>query len=264
MSLSFTFLDALVVLIVLVSAGYATWRGFLWETLTIFAWVAGAFACLYFGPYVIPLMHSMVGEAWLASLLAYSAVFLAVFITFAFISHRFVEAVKHSPIGPLDRAAGVAFGVVRGLVIVGLAYLGFTYFVPIKNHPNWVREARLLPLVQDTSQVLLSVVPDHPDEFAYVPQHDDHQAPRIEQKAALPRDMSSGQPVSAPPAAGAGHDPMAELIRKNEAATHLPVTKPEPVVAKTAEKASRTTKSYGASDRQALDSLVQSSGNGKR
>src|SRR5579884_4090126 len=116
MSLSFTFLDALVVLIVVVSAVYAAFRGFMWETLTIFAWVAAAFACLYFGPYVILLMRSMVTEAWLASLFAYAAVFLAVFIPFAFISHRFSESVKHSPIGPLDRAAGVAFGVVRGLV----------------------------------------------------------------------------------------------------------------------------------------------------
>jgi uncharacterized membrane protein required for colicin V production len=50
MSLSFTFLDALVVFIVLVSVIYAAWRGFLWETLTIFSWVSAAFACLYFGP----------------------------------------------------------------------------------------------------------------------------------------------------------------------------------------------------------------------
>jgi membrane protein required for colicin V production len=266
MSLSFTFLDALVVLIVLVSVGYATWRGFLWETLTIFAWVAAAFACLYFGPYVIPLMRSMVGEMWLASLLAYSAVFLAVFIPFAFISHRFSQTVKSSPIGPLDRAAGVAFGVVRGLVIVGLAYLAFTYFVPIKNHPAWVRDARLLPLVQDTSQVLLSVVPDHPDEFAYVPRHEDR--PRIEQKAAIPRDMSSGAPAVSPSNRPAGHDPMADLIRKNEAANHVPVTKREPTpvrtTEKTAQRTSKAAKSYGASDRQALDTLVQSSGNGNQ
>jgi uncharacterized membrane protein required for colicin V production len=259
MSLSFTFLDCLVLLIVLVSVGYATWRGFLWETLTIFAWVAAAFACLYFGPYVVPLMRSMVGEMWLASLLAYSAVFLAVFIPFAFISHRFSETVKSSPIGPLDRAAGVAFGVVRGLVIVGLAYLAFTYFVPIKNHPAWVRDARLLPLVQDTSQVLLSVVPDHPDEFAYIPRRENRPVPRIEQKAAIPRDMSTGAPAAAP-----GHDPMADLIRKNEAANHVSVTKRELAQAKPAEKTAKTAKSYGASDRQALDSLVQSSGNGNR
>src|SRR4051812_44021218 len=182
MNLSVTILDCLIVLIIVVSAGYAAWRGFLWETLTIFAWVAAAFACLYFGPYVVPLMRSMVNEAWLASMLAYAAVFLAVFIPFAFMSHRFSESVKNSPIGPLDRAAGVAFGVVRGMVLVGLAYLAFTYFVPISKHPNWVREARLLPAVQATADVLLSVVPDHSKGYyAYAPDRHEvvRQAPPV-------------------------------------------------------------------------------------
>ncbi len=169
MNLSVSFLDCLVVLVILVSAGYAIWRGFLWETLTIFAWVAAAFGCLYFGPYIIPLTRSLVSEAWLASLLAYAAVFLAVFIPLAFMSHRFSESVKHSPIGPLDRAAGAAFGIVRGLVVVGLGYLAFTYFVPIRQQPRWVTEARLLPMVQSTSEVLLSVIPDQPRDTLFVP-----------------------------------------------------------------------------------------------
>ena len=259
MSLSFTFLDCLIVVVVVISVVYATVRGFLWETLTIFAWVAAAFACLYFGPYVVPLMRGMVSEAWVASALAYSAVFLAVFIPFAFISHRFSESVKHSAIGPLDRAAGIAFGIVRGLVLVGLAYLAFAYFVPVKNHPDWVRNARLLPMVQETSRILLSVVPDHPTDFAYIPHHDDilQAPPKIEQKAALSPDMSSGR--SGSPAAR--HDPMAELIRKNEAANHVPVTTKEPVRQK---KTAKATKSYGASDRQALDKLVESGGNGNQ
>src|ERR1700712_3264592 len=166
MNLSVTILDCLIVLIIIVSAGYAAWRGFLWETLTIFAWVAAAFACLYFGPYVIPLTRDMVEQAWLASLMAYAAVFLAVFIPFAFMSHRFSESVKHSPIGPLDRAAGVAFGVVRGMVLVGLAYLAFTYFVPIRQHPRWLTQAALLPMVQNTAEVMLSLVPDHSRDLA--------------------------------------------------------------------------------------------------
>jgi membrane protein required for colicin V production len=255
MSLSFTFLDCLIALVVIVSVIYAAVRGFLWETLTIFAWVAAAFACLYFGPYVIPLMHDMVSEAWLASLLAYAAVFLAVFIPFAFISHRFSESVRHSPIGPLDQAAGVAFGIVRGLVLVGLAYMAFTYFVPITKHPDWVRNARLLPVVQSTSQILLSVVPDHPADFAYIPHHDElRQAlPQIEQKTANSPDMSSGP--------SAGHDPMADLIRKNQAANHVPVTTKEPVRQK---KTAKVTKSYGASDRQALDKLVETGGSANR
>src|SRR6476659_8133472 len=171
MSLSVSFIDCLIVLIIIVSAGYATWRGFIWETLTIFAWAAAAFSCLYFGPYLVPMTKSLVNTDWLAGLLAYSAVFLAVFIPFAFMSHRFSQSVKSSPIGPLDRAAGLAFGVVRGLVIVGVAYMAFTYFVPSRQQPHWMAEAKLLPMVQDTADILLAVVPNQPHDYSYVPQH---------------------------------------------------------------------------------------------
>jgi membrane protein required for colicin V production len=172
--------------------------------------------------------------------LAYAAVFLAVFIPMAFMTSRFSDSVKNSPIGPLDRAAGVAFGVVRGLVIVGLGYLAFTYFVPIRSQPRWLTEARLLPVVQSTADVLLSVVPDHPRDYTYVPKHEE-------------------EVRQAPPAAS--HDPMADLIRKNEAANSVPKTTPKadnvPVQHKTA---TRVTKSYGATDRQALDKLVETGG----
>ena len=248
MNLSVSFLDCLVVLVILVSAGYAIWRGFLWETLTIFAWVAAAFGCLYFGPYIIPLTRSLVSEAWLASLLAYAAVFLAVFIPLAFMSHRFSESVKHSPIGPLDRFAGAAFGIVRGLVVVGLGYLAFTYFVPIRQQPSWVTEARLLPMVQSTSEVLLSVIPDQPRDTLFVPQHE------VIRQAPSP--VEPQRASVAPPADS--HDPMAELIRRNGAANSVPKTTREPVQPKATATAK---KSYGADDRQALDKLIETGGN---
>jgi predicted MFS family arabinose efflux permease len=64
-------------------------------------------------------------------------------------------------IGPLDRVLGATFGIVRGLAILGIAYLIFTSFVPIRSQPNWLTQARLLPLVQSSSEVLLSLVPNH-------------------------------------------------------------------------------------------------------
>jgi membrane protein required for colicin V production len=254
MSLSVNFIDCLIVLIIVVSAGYATWRGFIWETLTIFAWAAAAFSCLYFGPYLIPMTKSLVSTQWLASVIAYAAVFLAVFIPFAFMSHRFSQGVKNSPIGPLDRAAGFAFGVVRGLVIVSVAYMAFTYFVPIRKQPAWLTEARLMPIVQDTAEILLTVVPGKAHDYAYVPQHEDiRQAPpEVEQTARIPDAAGKDQPKYAP-----RHDPMAELIRKaQKAPRNAPVA--QPVQQKSA---AASQKSYGASDRQALDKLVQTGGN---
>ena len=254
MSLSVNFIDCLIVLIIVVSAGYATWRGFIWETLNIFAWAAAAFSCLYFGPYLIPMTKSLVSTDWLAGLIAYTAVFLAVFIPFAFMSHRFSQGVKNSPIGPLDRAAGLAFGVVRGLVIVGLAYMAFTYFVPIRKQPVWITEAKLMPIVQDTADVLLTVVPNKAHDYAYVPHHEEiRQAPPgVEQDARNPEATGKEEPKHAP-----RHDPMAELIRKAERAPkNTPIA--QPVQQKSA---AASQKSYGASDRQALDKLVQTGGN---
>lgn len=248
MMLSVTFIDFLIVLIIVVSAGYAAWRGFVSETLTIFEWVAAALACLYIGPYLIPMMRSLFSQPWLASLLAYASVFLAVFIPFAFLSHRISQGVKNSPIGPLDRAAGVGFGILRGLAIVGLAYLAFTYFVPIPQHPRWLAEAELLPMVQNTSEVLLSIVPNQPTDFAFIPSHRERPGEKSEKSP-----QRASNPTS--------HDPMAELIRANGDANRVSKTTREPVQQKSAGTAQ---KSYGAADRKALDTLVETGGNSAR
>src|SRR5690242_17211133 len=160
MNLAVDWLDTVIVLIVLVSAGYAIWRGFVSEVLGIAAWAAGAFATLYFGPWFARFVRTLMSPEWLADVVGYGFTFLAVVIPLSFMSHRFSEGVKRSPVSQLDRALGGAFGVVRGLAIAGLAYILFTYFVPIENHPRWLKQASLLPLVQGSAEVLLSLVPD--------------------------------------------------------------------------------------------------------
>jgi membrane protein required for colicin V production len=249
MTLPDTVLDYLIVLVVLVSAAFAAWRGFLWETLSIIAWVAAGLASLYFGPAVISLLHAYVHQAWLASILAYAGMFLLVFVPLSFFSRRFSDSVKRSPIGLLDRLAGVGFGVVRGLVIVGLAYWAFTYVVPARKQPSWLTEARLLPVVQSTADILKAVVSDHPRDLFAARRGVVEQAPPADQNA---RNQPAGL---------SGHDPMAELIRKNEAANPVPETIREPVQHSSAAK---TAKTYGAGDRQALDRLVQTGGSGNR
>ena len=230
MNLSFHFLDFLIVLVIVVSAGYAAWRGFLSETLSVFAWAAAAFGTLYFGPWVVPLARSMITTPWLASLAAYAGVFLAIFIPLSFMSYRFSETVKHSPIGPLDRALGVAFGVVRGLIVIALAYLAYTYVVPVRQQPTWVTEARFLPLMQSSAEVLLSVVPNraHAD-FAGAPEK-----PKSDRVGDLIQRQNDHP------------DGLGALIqRQNEDAN-----KSSPPVKKGG-------KTYGADDRRALDSLLQ-------
>ena len=99
-------------------------------------------------------------------------------------------------------------------------------------------------MVQSTSQVLLSVVPDGPTDYAYVPTRQE-----VRQAPAQPSDMSGR------------HDPMADLIRSNGAANRVSPATREPVQQKSAAPA---TKSYGATDRQGLEKLIETGGNRAR
>jgi len=237
MNLPFTALDLLVILTVLVSAGYAAWKGFLWETLTIFDWLAAAFGCLYFGPYLVPMMRNVVTTPWLAGLIAYAVVFLIIFIPLSFMSHRFSESVKNSPIGPLDRALGIAFGVVRGLVAVALVYLAYTYFVPVPEQARFVKEARSLPMIQSTGQVILTLVPT-----------------RAKRDFALGKVENRGS-----------RDAIGDIIQGIEDANHVPYQQREPEPAgPQASPAKKAEKGYGADDRRALDTLLKKDGGTSR
>ncbi len=193
MSLEFSFVDLLVVLVILGSTAYAAWRGFASEALGIVAWAAAAFAALYFGPWVARLAHSLIATAWLATVAGYALVFVAIFIPIQFASYRFSQGVKHSAIGPLDRVLGATFGIVRGLAILGVAYLVFDAFVPIRNHPLWLKEARTLPMIQSSAEVLLALVPER----------DRHDSPAPEPAAVQP--LPHAAPAQPPPAVKKKH-----------------------------------------------------------
>jgi len=224
-ALGITILDPIVIAVVFVSAMYATYRGFVSESLSIFAWAAAAFAALFFGPRFAPYTRDLVSSPMLGVLIGYAVIFLVVVIPLSFISYRFSESVKNSPISTLDRACGFAFGVVRGLAIIGLAYIAFSTMISVRNQPPWISNAKLLPVIQGSSEVLLSLVPD---------QHVD--TAKTEQPATeSPKTASVPADAPAPPT-------------------------PQPRPAAAREKTAH--KTYGVKERRELDRLIDATANG--
>ena len=157
--LSVTAIDILVVIVIVVSAGYAGMRGLVHETFAIFEWVAAGYIALRFTPLFQPLLHDIISPPWLEWIAVFVATFLIVFIPLSIMSHRVSEQVKKSEIGPIDRTFGFVFGLARGLVIVGFAYIAFAALVPARDHPDTLTKARLFPLIRNTSDVLRSLTP---------------------------------------------------------------------------------------------------------
>ncbi len=152
-----TIVDYVVLGILLISGLVAAYRGFLKETLSVSSWLVAALAAVFFWPVTKPFARALLEPHILADILALVGVFFLILIPASFVSFRLSEIVRDSRAGPLDRSLGFVFGLARGLLVVGLGYVVFTSLASEENHPSWVREARLLPVVKGTADVILSL-----------------------------------------------------------------------------------------------------------
>jgi membrane protein required for colicin V production len=157
MEIHLTIVDFVVLGILMISGMIAWHRGFMKETLTVSAWLVAALAAVFFWPATKPFAQSLVEPKIVADILALLGVFLLALIPTSFVSFRLTELVRDSRAGPLDRSLGFVFGIARGMLVVGAGYLVFASLAPAKTQPEWVREARLLPVVKGTADMLLSL-----------------------------------------------------------------------------------------------------------
>ena len=143
--------DIGVVAVLLVSAILALARGFVREVLAISSWIGAAAVTYYVFPFAQEPFRGYVKEWFdfkqtlVADIAAGVTIFIVVLVILAVISAWISRKVQSSDIGALDRSLGFLFGLARGAVVVSLAYLLLIQFIPPKEHPSWVKEARSVP-----------------------------------------------------------------------------------------------------------------------
>lgn len=67
-----------------------------------------------------------------------------------------------SRIGALDRTLGFLYGAARGVLVVAVGLLFFSWLVG-PNAPTWISEAKSLPLLEGVGDWLESILPDDPE-----------------------------------------------------------------------------------------------------
>lgn len=260
MSFAFQFIDLIVVAVVVVSAVYATYRGLVSESLAIFGWIAAAYAALYLGPFCAGWMRTMLEPKWLGEVAGYALVFLVVLIPLHFASSRIAVNVKKSEVGTLDSVLGTGFGVLRGIAIVGIAYLVFTAFVPVRSQPEWIVNARLMPVIRASAEIVASLIPD-PD----VQVDGKRERERSEPEASPPQkpkninDLLQDHPQDQPfKKTGRKADDEAPASAEPEKAQNE-ADAPKKPAEDPGKQSKHAKKTYGAKDRHALDRLIETS-----
>ena len=158
-----TFLDLILLAVMLVSALLAMIRGFMREILSIAAWAAAAVATIYLYGRLLPYSKQYFNNDIVASAAVIGGVFLGTLLIVTIITVRVSDMILDSRIGALDRTLGFLFGLARGLIIVVVAFLFFDWLVPQKSQPDWVRNAKSKVVLVGTGEWLKSLLPDDPE-----------------------------------------------------------------------------------------------------
>ncbi len=155
-----TAFDAIILIIMGFSAIMGFSRGFSTEVLVLVAWVGAVFITLYGVDPATQYVELYVQPAMLAGIITVVGVFVLSLALLKMLAGFIGDKIKSSVVGALDRSLGALFGLLRGLLIVFAGYLVFSYVVPFKKQPDYVREANLIGIVEYGAEMLTLVVPD--------------------------------------------------------------------------------------------------------
>jgi membrane protein required for colicin V production len=160
-----TWLDMILLGVMLISGLLAMIRGFMREILSITAWAAAAVATLLLYPRLLPFAKANISSDIVATAAVIGGVFLATLLIASIITVRVSDMILDSRIGALDRTLGFLFGLARGLVIVVVAFLFFAWLVPAGKQPDGVKNAKSLEVLNKTGDWLQALLPQDMDNY---------------------------------------------------------------------------------------------------
>jgi membrane protein required for colicin V production len=153
--------DIAVLLVLLISGGLAFMRGFVHETLSAASWVGAAIFALLVYPKARPAVGDHISTPLIADAVTAISLFLIALVILATLTHLISRRVQKSSLGAVDRSLGLVFGLFRGLVVLCLVWLVFLWVFPRDDHPEWITEARALPILDFGSDQIRDLLPEH-------------------------------------------------------------------------------------------------------
>lgn len=158
-----SYLDIGLLVVVLISALLSMLRGFTREVLAIASWAAAAAAAYYFHPMLLPTMKTYIAKEQLALAASAGAIFFATLIIVSIVTVKLSDIILDSRIGALDRSLGFVFGAARGALLCVVAFAFYSWLVPSKSQPEWVKNSRTGPILAATGEQLMAMLPDDPE-----------------------------------------------------------------------------------------------------
>ena len=139
--------------VLLLSTGYGLVRGGVNEVFATLTWV-GAILISFFYYSEVSSYLGFIANPLVASIVAGAILFCGVVVVGGFASLGASKFLYHTGLSGTDHLLGLIFGLIRGLLLVELIYLGMRY-LPLINEPWWANSfiVRHLDVVHVTAGI---------------------------------------------------------------------------------------------------------------
>lgn len=141
--MAFTWIDWLIAGIVIISALISLKRGFFKEVLSLVTWVAAIFVAWSFGGAFAGRLTDYIATPSIRVMAACALLFVATLLVGALINRMVSGLVQATGLSGTDRILGMAFGGLRGCLLV-TALLGLLTLAPLEQDQAW-QQSVLLP-----------------------------------------------------------------------------------------------------------------------
>lgn len=157
-------LDIFVFLLIAGGAAIGLVRGFVYEVISLLAWVVGIA--------VLKLFHAQLSRGltgvWgstdaSAAVLAFALLFIPAFVLVKILANSIGVRTRRSVLGPVDRVLGGGFGAIKGLIGATLFFLLANLatdmvYGPQADRPQWMTRSRTYPLLQASGRSIVDWV----------------------------------------------------------------------------------------------------------
>ncbi|MCH7936466.1 MAG: CvpA family protein [Proteobacteria bacterium] len=154
-------LDIGVAVLVLISAAFAYARGLVHEVLSVAGWIGAIFATFHGFPFLRPYARQLTTIDIVADFGAGIVIFVLSLVILSLLTRRISKKVKDSTLNAVDRSLGFLFGLLRGALVVCIAYIGLEMFYPQDDRPQWISEARSMELIEPGAALLAALIPEN-------------------------------------------------------------------------------------------------------
>lgn len=151
-------IDILLVSIVIVSCVIGLVRGLIRETISLVVWIAALWAAWHFASWVEPALGGVLSGRPVSLWVARGLVLVAVLVAGALINALVGYFIRHSALSWLDRLLGLFFGLLRGLVLVGLASI-LGNVLKLTDGASW-RDSHLGSYADKAGSIIKALVDD--------------------------------------------------------------------------------------------------------